>query len=89
MRKHVSRYTILGTVTKRARQVGIDADRLNERGIAVQSLRKTAITNALETGAPIGKLHQLAGRADSRTTLLYYRPSAQDRVNAARHIQFR
>ena len=49
----------------------------------------TAITNALENGAPIQKVQQLAGHADIRTTQLYFRPSAKDSEDAARHIQIR
>ena len=74
---------------KYARQVGIDVDRLGSRGVAVHSLRKTAITNALENGAPIEKVQQLAGHCDIRTTQLYFRPSAKDSEDAARHIQIR
>jgi site-specific recombinase XerD len=43
----------------------------------VHSLRKTAITNALENGAPIQKVQQLAGHADIRTTQLYYAQTAE------------
>src|SRR5207247_2681578 len=55
-------------------------------GVGVHSLRKTALTNALENGAPIQKVQQLAGHADIRTTQLYFRPSAKDSEDAARHI---
>ena len=45
----------------------------------MHALRKTALTNALENGAPIQKVQQLAGHADIRTTQLYYRPSSKDK----------
>lgn len=89
VRKHLSRKSIWAIVKKYARQVGIDVDRLGSRGVAVHSLRKTAITNALENGAPIEKVQQLAGHCDIRTTQLYFRPSAKDSEDAARHIQIR
>ena len=47
------------------------------------------MTNALENGAPIEKVQALAGHADIRTTRLYYRESARDAEDAARHIQIR
>ena len=89
LRKPLSRKTIWRLVKKYAREVGIDVDHLGSRGVAVHSLRKTAITNALENGAPIEKVQQLAGHCDIRTTQLYFRPSAKDSEDAARHIQIR
>jgi site-specific recombinase XerD len=89
IRKHLPRTTIWATVKKHARQVGIDVDRIGGRGVGVHSLRKTALTNALENGAPIEKVQQLAGHCDIRTTQLYYCPSAKDAEDAARHIQIR
>jgi site-specific recombinase XerD len=88
-RKHLQRQDIWEIVKKYARQVGIDADRVGRRGVGIHSLRKTAITNALENGAPIEKVQQLAGHSDIRTTQLYYKPSAKDAEDAARHIQIR
>ena len=88
-RKYLQRQDIWEIVKKYARQVGIDADRVGRRGIGIHSLRKTAITNALENGAPIEKVQQLAGHSDIRTTQLYYKPSAKDAEDAARHIQIR
>ena len=81
--------TILAIVKKYARRAGIDPRRLGGRGIGVHSLRKSAITNALQNGAPIQKVQQLAGHCDIRTTQLYYQPSAKDSEDAARHIQIR
>lgn len=48
IRKHLPRTTVWAIVKKYARQVGIHADRLGGRGVGVHSLRKTAITNALQ-----------------------------------------
>jgi site-specific recombinase XerD len=87
--KYLDRSTIWELVKKYARRAGLEPDRVGRRGIGVHSLRKTAITNALENGAPIQKVQQLAGHADIRTTQLYFRPSAKDSEDAARHIHIR
>jgi site-specific recombinase XerD len=89
LRKYLHRSAIWEAVKRNSRKAGLDPDRVGRRGISVHSLRKTAITNALENGAPIQKVQQLAGHADIRTTQLYYRPSAKDSEDAARHIHIR
>lgn len=89
IRKHLDRSAIWEVVKRNARKAGLDPDRVGRRGLGVHSLRKTAITNALENGASIQKVQQLAGHADIRTTQLYYRPAAKDSEDAARHIQIR
>lgn len=89
LRKHLDRSAIWEAVKRNARKAGLAPDRVGRRGISVHTLRKTAITNALENGAPIQKVQQLAGHADIRTTQLYYRPSAKDSEEAARHIHIR
>lgn len=89
LRKFLDRSAIWEVVKRHARNAGLDPDRVGRRGIGVHSLRKTAITNALENGAPIQKVQQLAGHADIRTTQLYFQPSARDSEDAARHIQIR
>lgn len=71
------------------RQVDINPDRIDGRGIGVHTLRKTAITNALQHGAPIQKVQQLAGHAQITTTQLYFAASSHDAEDAARHIQIR
>lgn len=89
LRKHLDRSTILMIVKKYALRAGIDVERMGSRGIGVHSLRKTAITNALQNGAPIEKVQQLAGHCDIRTTQLYFQASVRDSEDAARHIQIR
>ena len=89
VRKFLSRSTIWEIVKKYASQAGIETERLGRRGVGVHSLRKTAITNALENGAPIQKVQQLAGHSDIRTTQLYFQSSPKDAEDAARHIQIR
>lgn len=89
IRKHLDRRTIWTIVKKYARQVGIHTERLGGRGIGVHALRKTAITNALEHGAKMEQVQQLAGHADIRTTQLYFSPGPRDAEEAARHIQIR
>lgn len=88
-RRLMHRTTIWNIVKKYARQGGIHVDRLGGRGIACHSLRKTALTNALEHGAKMEQVQQLAGHADIRTTQLYYQPKDRDAEDAARHIQIR
>jgi integrase len=53
IRKHLTRSTILALVKKHARKAGINPIRFGTRGLGVHSLRKTAITNALQNGAPM------------------------------------
>jgi site-specific recombinase XerD len=86
LRSHLTRSTVLAIVKKYARKAGISTRRLGARGIGVHALRKTAITNALQNGAPIEKVQQLAGHSDIRTTQPYFQPSAKDSEEAARHI---
>ncbi|MFN0019450.1 MAG: tyrosine-type recombinase/integrase, partial [Pirellulaceae bacterium] len=80
VRKMIQRYCL---------SVGIDPHRLGRRGIGVHSLRKTALTNALEHGAKMEQVQQLAGHSDIRTTQLYYQARERDAEDAARHIQIR
>lgn len=89
LRKPLDRSAIWEVIKQNARHGGLAPDRVGRRGIGVHSLRKTAITNALENGAPIQKVQQLAGHADIRTTQLYFWPSAKDSEDAARHIHIR
>lgn len=87
--RHITRRTVLNIVKKYARRVGIEVDRIGRRGVGVHSLRKTAITNALEHGAKMEKVQQLAGHSDIRTTQLYFNTKERDSEDAARHIQIR
>lgn len=89
LRKHMTQRAILSMVKKYCRQVGIAPDRVGRRGIGVHSLRKTALTNALEHGAKIEQVQQLAGHSDIRTTQMYYQSKETDAEDAARHIQIR
>lgn len=89
IRKSLDRRTVWHIVKKYARQAGINTERLGGRGVGVHALRKTAITNALEHGAKMEQVQQLAGHADIRTTQLYFQPRDRDAEEAARHIQIR
>ena len=89
LRRHLGRQSVWKIVKKYARSAGIHVDRLGGRGVGVHSLRKTALTNALEHGARIEQVQQLAGHADIRTTQLYYQRKQRDAEDAARHIQIR
>ena len=88
-RRFMHRTTIWNLVKKYARDAGIHVDRLGGRGVACHSLRKTALTNALEHGAKMEQVQQLAGHSDIRTTQLYYQAKDRDAEDAARHIQIR
>ena len=68
LRKYLTQRAVLCIVKKYCRQVGIAPDRVGRRGIGVHSLRKTALTNALEHGARMEQVQQLAGHSDIRTT---------------------
>lgn len=89
LREHLGRQSVWKIIKKHARNAGIHVDRLGGRGVGVHSLRKTALTNALEHGARIEQVQQLAGHADIRTTQLYYQQKERDAEDAARHIQIR
>ena len=89
LRKHMARQDICAIVKKYARQVGIDVDRIDSRGVCTHSLRKTALNNALENNAPIEKVQQLAGHSQITTTEGYRVKRAKDAEDAARHIQIR
>ncbi len=71
VRTHIPRQMLWAIVQAYAREAGIDTDRIGTRGVGVHSLRKTAITDALQHGAAILQLQELAGHSDSRTTQLY------------------
>lgn len=87
--RHMDRNTILRTVKKYGRRIGLEVDRYDRRGIGIHSLRKTTLTNALEHGARMQQVQALAGHADIRTTQLYYQEKERDAEDAARHIQIR
>ena len=88
-RDHLSRQGIWKIIKKHARDAGIQVDRLGGRGVGVHSLRKTAITNALEHGARMEQVQQLAGHSSITTTQLYFEKQERDAEDAARHIQIR
>ncbi len=89
VRAHIPRQTLWAIVQAYAREAGIDTDRIGTRGVGVHSLRKTAITDALQHGAALMQVQELAGHADIRTTQFSYQPSAQDAEAATRRIQLR
>ncbi|QDV43929.1 Tyrosine recombinase XerD [Stieleria neptunia] len=86
--RHLSSRQVLNLVKKYARSAGIQVERVG-RGVCSHSLRKTALTNALNHGAKMEQVQALAGHADIRTTQLYYENKESDAEDAARHIQIR
>ena len=87
--RHLTQRAILNIVKKYARQAGLQTDRLGRRGICTHSLRKTALTNALEHGAKMEQVQAWAGHSDIRTTQGYYMTKESDAEAAARHNQIR
>jgi site-specific recombinase XerD len=66
---------------------GISPDRLVGRGIGVHSLRKTGLNNAIQTGAQLHEVRELAGHSDIRTTELYFVRKEEDAERTGRRIQ--
>jgi site-specific recombinase XerD len=87
--RNLTQRAILNIVKKYARMVGLQADRLGRRGVCTHSLRKTALTNALEHGAKMEQVQAWAGHSDIRTTQGYYMAKESDAAAAARHNQIR
>jgi len=87
--RHLTQRAILNMVKKYARHAGLQADRVGRRGICTHSLRKTALTNALEHGAKMEQVQAWAGHSDIRTTQGYYMTKESDAEAAARHNQIR
>jgi integrase len=67
----------------------IDPERLGSPGIAIHSLRKTGINDAIRNGASMHEVREFAGHADIRTTELYFVRREEDAEVAARKIQIR
>jgi hypothetical protein len=74
---------------KNCHAAGIDPDRLGGRGIGIHSLRKTAINDAIRNGATMLEVREFAGRADTRTTELYFERKEEDAELAAWRTQIR
>jgi site-specific recombinase XerD len=89
IRRHLDRKTPWRLVKKYCRSAGIDPDRLGGRGIGIQSLRKTAINDAIRNGASMHEVREFAGHSDIRTTELYFVRKEEDAEVAARRIQIR
>ena len=89
VRRHLDRKTPWRLVKKYCRAAGIDPDRLGQRGIVIQSLRKTAINDAIRNGASMHEVREFAGHADIRTTEVYFVRREEDAEVAARRIQIR
>jgi site-specific recombinase XerD len=87
--RHLSGRQILNIVKKYAREVGLNTDPTNRRGICTHSLRKTSAVNALQHGAPVHQVQQWLGHADIRTTQEYISYKDDDIEAAARRCQIR
>lgn len=85
----LTRSAIWRIVKKYCVLAGVPPDRLGERGIGVHSLRKTALNNAIQNGAQLHEVRELAGHADVRTTELYFVRKDLDAERAARRIAIR
>ena len=85
----LSREAVWRIVKRHCIAAGIPHDRLGSRGIGVHSLRKTALNYAIQNGAQLHEVRELAGHADVRTTELYFIRKEQDAERAARRIAIR
>jgi integrase len=73
-----------------AATAGIYPNRLEQRGIGIHSLRKTAINDAIRNGAPMHEVREFSGQSDIRiTTELYFVRKEENGEVAARRIQVR
>src|SRR5947209_4366535 len=57
LRKYLDRSAIWEAVKRNARKASLDPDRVGRRGSGAHSLRKTAITTAIENGAHSRRAH--------------------------------
>jgi site-specific recombinase XerD len=89
VRRHLDRKTPWRLVKKYCRAAGIEPDRLDDRGVGVHSLRKTAINDAIRNGAQMHEVREFAGHADIRMTELYFVRKEEDGEVAARRIAIR
>ena len=89
LRSHLNRGSVWRLVRSYCKKAGIEAARLGSRGIGVHSLRKTALNNAIQNGAQMHEVRELAGHSDIRTTELYFVRKDEDAERAARRIQIR
>jgi integrase len=88
-RRHLDRKTPWRLVKKYCEAAGIDPSRVGSRGIGIQSLRKTAINDAIRNGATMHEVREFAGHADIRTIEVYFIRKAEDAEVAARRIHIR
>ena len=87
--RHMRTRTVLHTIKKYGKMIGLNVDPTGRRGICTHSLRKTSLNNALKHGAKVEQVQQWAGHADIRTTQGYISYHEQDAEAAARHNQIR
>jgi integrase/recombinase XerD len=87
LRQPMHRGSVWRIVKKYCVRAGISPDRLGGRGIGVHSLRKTGLNNAIQNGAQLHEVRELAGHSDIRTTELYFVRKEEDAERAARRIQ--
>lgn len=88
-KRKLSQQLVLQIVKKHASAAGIQVKRLGRRSVCTHSLRKTVINNALEHGAKVEDVQQLAGHAYIQTTQEYIEYSKKGAEDAARRCQIR
>jgi integrase len=89
VRRNVDRKTPWRLVKKCCKATWIDPDYLGQCGIGIHTLRKTAINEAIRTGAQVPKVRDFADHSDIRTTELYFDRKEEDGEVAARKIGIR
>jgi integrase/recombinase XerD len=87
--RHLSGRAVLNMVKRYARQIGLNPQPVEGRGICTHTLRKTGANDILDNGGEITQLQMLMVHADIRTTQVYKVYTDKDAEEAARRNQIR
>lgn len=87
--RHLTGRAVLKMVKKYAKQIGLNPNPPEGRGICTHTLRKSGGNDILANGGDITQLQALFGHADIRTTQVYKVYTDKDAEEAARRNQIR